>query len=175
VPVQRVKPIRGRLVTAAVVVLALLGILAPDANPTAASAAPTCAERVVADWSDDGLIAGTYEIACYRDALHILPEDVLIYSSALDDISRAMREALDEQKGAAATESGASRRLSGRGPAATGEDGVEAAAEAAPALVPDETSASRTPPLPLLLMAVLTLVLVLAGSAGLLARRLRRR
>jgi hypothetical protein len=161
--------------TVAVAVLAFLGVLVPDGTPTAAPGVPSCAERVVADWSDDGLIAGKYEIACYRDALHILPEDVLIYSSALDDISRAMRKALDEQEGAAPAETDRSRRLSGRGQAATGEDEAEAAAEATPALVPDESATSRSAPLPLLLMAVLTLVLVLAGSTSLLAKRLRRR
>jgi hypothetical protein len=162
-------------VTAAVLVVAFLGALVPDSTPTAAPAVPTCAERVVADWSDDGLIAGSFEIACYREALQILPEDVRIYSSALDDITRAMREALDEQEGAATAAPGASRRLSGRGQAATGEDEAEAVPEATPALVPDDSSASRSPPLPLLLMAALTLVLVLAGSTSLLAKRLRRR
>jgi hypothetical protein len=166
------------MVTAAVAVLAFLGVLVPGASPTAAPAEPTCSERVVADWSDDGLIQGEYEIACYRNALDILPEDVLIYSSALDDISRAMREALAEQeaadKGEGAT-SGSSRRLSGRGQAPAGEDGAVAAAEAAPALVPDDSSSSRSLPLPLLLMAALTFALVLAASTSLLARRLRRR
>ena len=161
--------------TVAVAVLAFLGVLALDGTPTAAPAVPSCAERVVADWSDDGLIAGKYEIACYRDALHILPEDVLIYSSALDDISRAMREALDEQDGAAAAEPNGSRRLTGRGQAATDDAEAAAAAAATPALVPDVSSASRSAPLPLLLMAALTLVLVLAGTTTLLAKRLRRR
>jgi hypothetical protein len=168
--------------TPAVAVLAFVGFLVPGSSMTVAPAEPTCAEHVVADWSNDGLIQGEYEIACYRDAMHILPEDVLIYSSALDDISRAMREALAEQEAApagegGAPESGASRRLSGRAQAPSGEDGAQAAAaaEATPALVPDDSSMSRSPPLPLLLMAALTLVLLLAGSTGLLTRRVRQK
>jgi hypothetical protein len=167
--------------TPAVAVLAFVGFLVPGSSMTVAPAEPTCAQNVVADWSNDGLIQGTYEIACYRDAMHILPEDVLIYSSAVDDISRAMREALAEQEaapagGGAASESGATRRLSGRGQGPSGEDGTQAAAaEATPALVPDDSSLSRSPPLPLLLMAALTLVLVLAGSTALLTRRIRQK
>jgi hypothetical protein len=166
--------------TPAVAVLAFVGFLVPGSSMTVAPAEPTCAEHVVADWSNDGLIQGEYEIACYRDAMHILPEDVLIYSSALDDISRAMREALAEQEAAPADEGGApeygaSRRLSGRAQAPSGEDGAQAAAEATPALVPDDSSMSRSPPLPLILMAALTLVLLLAGSTGLLTRRVRQK
>ena len=55
-----------------------------------AGAASSCAARVIADWSD-GRLDGTYPVACYRQALAQLPEDVRVYSSAQSDITRALQ------------------------------------------------------------------------------------
>ena len=41
------------------------------------------------DWSD-GHIDGTYPLGCYRRALRALPDDIRLYSSATDDITRAL-------------------------------------------------------------------------------------
>jgi len=43
----------------------------------------------VTDWSD-GRIDGTYPMGCYRQALQAMPEDIRLYSSAVDDIQRAL-------------------------------------------------------------------------------------
>ena len=48
-----------------------------------------CGKDVVADWSD-GRIDRTYPAPCYLAALAALPEDVRAYSTAKDDISRAL-------------------------------------------------------------------------------------
>ena len=55
------------------------------------AAAASCGERVVTDWSD-GRIDGIYPLHCYQSALHDLPEDVRAYSSAADDITRALEQ-----------------------------------------------------------------------------------
>lgn len=50
-----------------------------------------CASRVISDWADDGQVAGRYQLRCYRAAIRSLPEDLRAYSTAPDDIDRAMR------------------------------------------------------------------------------------
>lgn len=58
-----------------------------------AGAATSCASRLLADWRD-GRIDAIYPIACYRQALAHLPEDVRVYSSAQSDITRALQARL---------------------------------------------------------------------------------
>src|SRR5262245_9943459 len=58
-----------------------------------AGAAKSCGSRVLSDWSD-GRIDGTYPVACYRQALAHLPEDVRVYSTAQADITRALQARL---------------------------------------------------------------------------------
>jgi len=65
------------------------GLIALALTGTAGAAQP-CGARVVADWRD-GRIDATYPVACYREALADLPEDVRVYSSAQADITRALQ------------------------------------------------------------------------------------
>ena len=60
----------------------------------AASAQRACGQQVIADWFDNGRIDKKYSVACFRDALARLPEDMEAYSSAPDDIRLAMQAAL---------------------------------------------------------------------------------
>jgi hypothetical protein len=60
-------------------------VLSPDTT--------RCGARVVSDWADDGRLQGTYDVACYRAALRRLPEDLRAYSSAPDDLQRALQSA----------------------------------------------------------------------------------
>jgi hypothetical protein len=55
-----------------------------------ASAKSSCGSRLLADWRD-GRIDNTYPVACYRQALEQLPEDVRVYSTAQADITRALQ------------------------------------------------------------------------------------
>jgi hypothetical protein len=66
-------------------------LLALTAAPASAS---VCGQRVLDDWYDDGRVATTYPIHCYREAIADLPEDVQSYSSAEEDISAAMLAAI---------------------------------------------------------------------------------
>jgi hypothetical protein len=54
-----------------------------------ASAKPPCWQVLVNDWYD-GRIDRVYPVKCYRDALKHLPTDIEQYSSARDDINRAL-------------------------------------------------------------------------------------
>src|ERR1700710_58635 len=62
--------------------------------------ATPCWKALLNDWYD-GRIDNTYAIHCYTDALKHLPPDVQTYSSAHDDIERALQSAiakLDKKK-----------------------------------------------------------------------------
>ena len=64
------------------------GLIALAATGTA-GAAQSCGSRLLDDWRD-GRIDGTYPVACYRQALAHMPEDVRVYSTAQADITRAL-------------------------------------------------------------------------------------
>jgi hypothetical protein len=57
----------------------------------ATAAAASCGNAVMADWHDNGRIDRVYAPRCYREAIDALPEDVLVYSSAQTDITRALQ------------------------------------------------------------------------------------
>jgi hypothetical protein len=73
-------------------VLVLACLAGSVAHPAAAAGKPACWQVLLNDWYD-GRIDGTYPIHCYRDALKHLPSDVDTYSSARDDIERALQSA----------------------------------------------------------------------------------
>jgi hypothetical protein len=70
----------------AVAAIAATAVVAP-----ATAGASSCANAVVADWRDNGRIDRTYPPQCYREAVAALPEDVRVYSSAQNDITRALQ------------------------------------------------------------------------------------
>jgi len=76
-------------VTLVAVLAVLLGALA---LPQAGAAKTPCSTQLINDWYD-GRIDKAYSLACYKQALSALPEDVEIYSSAREDIQRALFEA----------------------------------------------------------------------------------
>jgi hypothetical protein len=86
----------GAGVVATTAIVLASGRTAPDAasGHTVRAHAPkaaSCTQRLLKDWRD-GRIDGTYPIACYRRAMKHLPTDVLVYSSAQQDIQRALSE-----------------------------------------------------------------------------------
>ena len=87
IPAATHEPVRGAL-RVLVVVAAFLTVLAV-ASP--AGAAESCGRQVIDDWYDNGRVDGTYALHCYDDAIEILPRDVRDYSSAKDDIQRALQ------------------------------------------------------------------------------------
>jgi hypothetical protein len=61
-----------------------------------ATAAVPCWKTLLTDWYD-GRIDNTYPLHCYTDALKHLRPDIEIYSSAHDDIERALQSAIERQ------------------------------------------------------------------------------
>jgi hypothetical protein len=173
---------RGNLVPALTALAALLTLLATAAP---AGAAASCGRQVIDDWYDDGRVDGTYALHCYDDAIEALPRDVRDYSSAKEDIERALQARLRGQPAPPPTTDPSptaeeptdpDNPVSSEDPEdpATTTDvpedtpGAEAAAET------DGESASSVP-LPLLVLAGLALLLIAGGSAGYLFRRYRGR
>jgi hypothetical protein len=175
--------IRRHPLTGALVALAALAALLVSAAP--AAAAPSCGRQVIDDWYDDGRVDGTYALHCYDDAIEALPRDVRDYSSAKEDIERALQARL---RGEPAPPASSDPSPAGEDPddpvsnedpddstgtgsgTGSGSDpdagGAEAAGET------DGESASSVP-LPLLVLAGLALLLIAGGSAGYLVRRFR--
>ena len=48
-----------------------------------------CGQAVLTDWAD-GRIDRAYAAPCYEEAIDTMPEDLRAYSTAKDDISRAL-------------------------------------------------------------------------------------
>ncbi len=164
------------------VLAALVSVLAV-AGP--AAAAQSCGRQVINDWYDNGRVDGTYSIHCYDDAIEILPRDVRDYSSAKEDIQRAMTAALREETAPPATtdpspeDDGNVTATPGQEPPTTTPTETEPTPstgegpEAVPTVPPGEDASSI--PVPLLILAGLALLLVLGGSAGYVIRRLQAR
>jgi hypothetical protein len=146
-----------------------------------AHAQASCREHVVADWAAGWLGPG-YAVACYRAALAHLPDDVRIYSSAEDDIRRAMLAAVEARATQAVAASTPRREPAARrAPAATRPTAArlrrpEAAAKTAQSLVPETTSNRDRRSVAVLLAVVVAgiLALWLAAARTYRARRGRR-
>jgi hypothetical protein len=153
---------------------ALTAVLVASVAAAAASfAAPAqasdCGKAVLKAW-DEGRLDSSFAPACYREALKELPEDIRIYSSAQDDINRALiasvaRNSTQRRTTQAGAVKGIVRTLSGTAPAkAVRERAVAAAAD------PN----ANTVPLTVLVSAAGAVVLVGAAGISVVARRLRR-
>jgi hypothetical protein len=162
---------RRRLVGHASVALVLLWVgLVLAAAPAASGAPSPCWRAVIDDWARGG-IDGEHPLHCYREALHRLPNDIRTYTTAEDDIERALLDAIRRVQSAAQpggpdaasiAEEARARALQTRASQAVGK-------AAATALPPAATS----PPLRVILGACFALALFILGAIG--KYRLRRR
>ena len=96
---------KTRLAAAVVAVVAafsVVGVQAASAAP-AATLKPTskCWLQVVNDWLAHGTVTGYYAIPCYTQAIQNLSAypDIKQYSSAIDDIKRALLAAIHQERG----------------------------------------------------------------------------
>lgn len=184
------------------VLLALVAALAAAAGLSVAPALAGggCADQVVADWYDNGRVDKLYELHCYREAVQKLPVDVRDYSSAKDDILRALAfaqrgtsdpggtgttapETTPETTPTPATteapETGAATTAAPKpqpkpkpiGTLPETGSGVEAVGNVTEAAGGIDTSGPSSVPVPLLVLGGLALLLLAAGSASYLARR----
>jgi hypothetical protein len=176
-------PPSTRTAVRALTLLAAFAALLAIASP--AAAAQSCGRKVIDDWYDNGRVDGTYPLHCFDDAIEALPRDVRDYSSAKEDILRALQARMrgEEPPPATADPSPAQPNdpgdpddpvdttTTGGGTAPPGSDDP-GGPEAAPPV--DGESASSVP-IPLLILAGLALLLVAGGSAGYLIRRFQTR
>jgi hypothetical protein len=158
-------PLRIALTTAA----ATLALLALGAAP--ASAAKPCWYQIQNDWYRHGQVTGTYPVHCYVEAIKKLPEDSKTYSSAPDDIRRAMLLAIRVERGGGP--SGPSPGVSASGPSGSGPSGGHGfVGSVFDTFAPKNANGV---PVPLIVLGAIALLLLLAGGGSVLARRMQSR
>jgi hypothetical protein len=175
--------------------VALLALSLTSAVARPAAAATPCWKVLLNDWYD-GRIDHTYPIGCYVSALRHLPTDVQEYSSAHDDIQRALFDARVRDRRAGRTDTPATLVPATPAPTTTsrgpGASPSPASTEPVTSTFPTTTAplpgnrrnaglarlvdridpASPTSlPVPLLVLGGLAILLVAAGGVGVLVRR----
>lgn len=149
------------VVSIVVLAAAAAALIAPSS-----AMASACGDAVLDDWWDNGRIDRVYEIECYTDAIDSIPNDLRDYANVEEVITRALQAA-----------------LTGNGPGgpsdpeeeptpnrpADGPGGNDEPSEAAGAV--DTTSSPSSIPIPLLLLAAMSILLLGAGGLGYLSRR----
>jgi hypothetical protein len=149
------------------VAVVALGLLALAFGASAASAATPCWRQIQNEWVNNQPISTTYPLSCYREAIEHVPEDLRQYSSIEEDIRAARQLAASnrtlqgsnspDQPGTAGRERGPDQTLFTKGLNKLGPDNADSV------------------PLPLLILGGLALLLIAAGAAGLVSRRLKAR
>jgi hypothetical protein len=145
------KPPSHRLAAAALAALLTTALAALAA--ASSTAATPCAQAVLADWQDDSRIDRVYDLPCYGDAIDAIPDDLRDYTDAADVIAQAFQRATG-------------RELDVRTPQGRQTEIPH------PATAPSVNASSPSSvPVPLLVLAAMSLVLLAAGGLGYVARR----
>ena len=162
-------PGRKQLACALVVGCAALAVFAAPA----AAAPPPCWKTLLNDWYD-GHIDHTYPVPCYHQAIAHLPRDVQNYSSAKDDILRALQVAITKTTTTTTTTAtgGTSTPTTTTTTTTPTKHKRSPVSNAIRKLTPGGADAF---PLPLLILGLLALLLVLAGLGGMAWRRFQGR
>ena len=186
---------------AALALSVLLAALVPSVGTAKNAKKSKCGDQVVADWYDDGRVGKIYPLQCYRDAIATLPTDVIDYSNAKQEISRALAYAREgkQDPGGKGTPQPTDSTPTSTTPAATTPANT-APANTAPArttpadttpsgttpgsaipagtipvdsvaTAPTDTSGPSSVPVPLIVLGSVAVILIAAGSAGYLRRR----
>jgi ABC-type transport system substrate-binding protein len=176
----------GVLATAAAI-LAFGAGTATAATASTGKATASCWKNVVNDWlQHEPNVVGTYPIACYRQALQHLNDysDLKQYSSAADDIRRAMLLAIKNDKNGGGGSNGSGGGSGSGGSSSGGSGGGGGSGTGTPA--PHKSIITRlfdsvgpgnaqSIPLPLLVLAGLAILLLLAALGTWLAKRIQAR
>lgn len=169
--------------------LALLAVAMLSAVGSGAAEAKekTCADLVIADWYDDGRVGKIYPLECYRQAIAKLPPDVLDYSNAKEEIGRALAFAKQgkpdpggQDPTPATTATGTtgtqttktSTTETGTTKTGTTKTTTDATDTSTTDTSTTDTSGPSSVPVPLLVLGGLAVLLLAAGSAGYLRRRM---
>jgi hypothetical protein len=174
-------PSRRVAFAAFVTLLALVGLMSATtagASSAASTTAKGCAQQVVNDWYThaDKKVHGHYPLHCYQEALDSIGSDVGDYTNAREAIAAAAAaEALRCKPDCGPTDSSGTHTLK------PGEKWIEYrntydfGGQSPPNAdaVPVSNSSPSSVPLPLIILAALAVILVLAGAGSYLARRLK--
>ncbi len=171
--VSRVAPV--------VAACAALAVSAPAAP--AATAVTPCWKLLLNDWYD-GAINNVYPVPCYKQAIDHLPTDVDVYSSAREDIQRALQTAIAKQRQSGTTvthvepappvtnKTPTNATTTGTTPATTTTTTTTTKKGPISSAIKDITPGGADSfPLPLLILGLLAILLVLGGLGGLAWRR----
>jgi hypothetical protein len=170
------------LVVLAGLVLAL-GIAAP------ASAKAPCSQAVINDWFDNGRVDQKFPRHCYTEAINNLPTDVETYSSAKEDIQRALLALIRRGGGNGGGDA------SGQTPTTPSNVNPTEPIPSTPKATPSERAQTEKPgkgviwrsiewlgpsdaasvPVPLLVLAGVAFLLLAAAGGTLVSRRLQER
>jgi hypothetical protein len=166
-------PARPLIVGLALLLAAVALLIA--ARP--AAAATPCWEKVVQDWYDDSTIDGTYQRHCYTAALSNVGEDVKAYSSFEEDVKAALLRATRANLRGLSAAGGTSTQRDADQPVLRQGTANEKPQQGLFKEAFDATSPRNADsmPIPLLILGGLALLLIAAGAAGLLRRRLAAR
>jgi Alphavirus glycoprotein J len=140
----------------------------PNSSTTTIAPKKSCAAAIVDDWYPDGRVDKLYPIPCYEQAIKSLPTDLQIYGQAEEDIRRAQQFAKDERPDPGRK---ATTTPTETDPPPTDTGGGAPPTDPGPN--PPAADASSVP-VPLIVLGGLAVLLVAAGGAGYLNRRMRR-
>jgi hypothetical protein len=147
------------------VAAAVLGAFALAVATPPASAQTPCWKQIIDDWVDDGTIQGAYPLHCYGEAIKHVPNDLQQYTGIIDDITAARQRA-------SRVRTTAGHIPTTKQEANPNDPDAGVYNSAIDSLGPTN---SDSIPLPLLILAGLAFVMVVAGAAGLATRHLRAR
>ena len=150
----------------------LAGVLFAATTVAPASASTPCWKVLINDWLD-GRIDQLYPVQCYHQAINHLPADVEQYSSARQDIMRALQARLQGK-------SAPRNKRTIIGPGGKGGGGPYGGSGNGGGPLNDAIGAGRpgkadSVPLPIIVLAAIAGFLLLLGGAGFFARRLQSR
>jgi hypothetical protein len=177
-PAVHRSPLSSRALRFGVAVISLVVLSAVGAN--SAMAKTKCADQVVADWFNDGRVDKIYPLECYRRAIKSLPPDVVDYSNAKEEIGRALafaKQGKPDPGGKGPTPTTGTTPTgttpTGTTPTGTTPTGTTPTSETPTATQQTtDTSGPSSVPIPLLVLGGLAVLLLAAGSAGYLRRRM---
>ena len=170
---------RRRAVLLALCAVLGFAVVALATSAPAMAKEKSCADQVVNDWYDNQRVDRIYPLHCYREAIAGLPLDITDYSDAKEAILRALAyaEAGEPDPGP----NGGGIKGSLVKPAAyrrTSDIVVPIGTDGIPPTTSGNNPSTAGPssvPIPLIVLAGLAGLLLLAGGAGYVTRRLQGR
>jgi len=177
------KPLRNTtILLAALLAAAAAAFAAPTAQAAPAAlqqATSHCWLDVINDWLNNNQVDGTYAIPCYTQAIQQLSArpDIAGYSSAIDDIHRALLAAIRQDRNSGPPTGGATPGTNGSNGIGSGGGGKNGGNGNGGGLIGGigGPSSATSVPLPLIVLGALAILLALAALGTWLARRFQTR